>query len=37
MRKQANACISGHAVIRERTHFLRKTSEDNRQAFYLFS
>jgi endonuclease/exonuclease/phosphatase family metal-dependent hydrolase len=24
MRKQANACISGHAVIRERTHFLRK-------------
>lgn len=24
MRQQANACISGHAVIRERTHFLRK-------------
>jgi endonuclease/exonuclease/phosphatase family metal-dependent hydrolase len=24
MRKQANACISGHSVIRERTHFLRK-------------
>jgi endonuclease/exonuclease/phosphatase family metal-dependent hydrolase len=24
MRKQANACISGHGVIRERTHFLRK-------------
>lgn len=24
MRKQANACISGQAVIRERTHFLRK-------------
>ena len=24
MRKQANACISGHAILRERTHFLRK-------------
>ena len=24
MRKQANACISGRPVIRERTHFLRK-------------
>ena len=24
MRKQANACISEHSVIRERTHFLRK-------------
>ncbi len=24
MRKQANACISGRSVIRERTHFLRK-------------
>lgn len=24
MRKQANACICGHSVVRERTHFLRK-------------
>jgi endonuclease/exonuclease/phosphatase family metal-dependent hydrolase len=24
MRKQANACISGHSVIRERSHFFRK-------------
>jgi len=24
MRKQANACISGQSIIRERTHFLRK-------------
>ena len=24
MRKQANACISGRSVLRERTHFLRK-------------